>query len=80
MTNTKPSLFRDPADWAREGGWVSRRRAVNLRRKLDAIAEGIEGAMYGDEGAELWAQEIRKIASDLAPKTTPAERATRTPV
>ena len=70
----KPDLFRDPEEWARDWGWVSRRRALNMRRKLDQIAEGIEGAMDGDEGAMEWARDIRKIGAALAPRTTPAER------
>ena len=74
----KPSLFRDPEDWARDHGWVSRRRALNARRKLDLLADAIEGALDGDEGAQDWCRYIRKIAADLAPRTTPAER-TRTP-
>ena len=74
----KPSLFRDPADWARDHGWISRRRALNVRRQLDQIAEGIEGAMHGDEGAMEWARDIRKIGASVAPRTTPAERE-RTP-
>lgn len=66
-------LFRQPDDWARDWGWVSRRRALNLAAKLDAIAEAIEGAL-DDEGGQIWASEIRKIKRSLAPKTVPAQR------
>jgi hypothetical protein len=66
-------VIRDPADWARDWGWVSRQRAVNAARKIDAVANAIEGAL-DDEGADLWVGALRKISRDIAPSQVPAER------
>lgn len=67
---SKDSLFRDPAEWATDWGWISRRRAVNLAAKINGLAEVME-----DTGADeaLWAQELRKIAKTLAPAKVPAQ-------
>lgn len=66
-------MIRDPADWARDWGWVSRQRAVNAARKIDTVADAIEGAL-DDEGADMWVGALRKISRDLAPAKVPAER------
>ncbi len=69
----RPALIRDPADWARDCGWVSRLRAQNLAAKIDNVAAAIEGAL-DDEGADLWVKELRQISKTLAPAKVPAER------
>jgi hypothetical protein len=57
-------LIRDPAEWAREFGWISRRRAENMARDLFSLAGQIEGADPPQPG---WAKELRRIAKKLAP-------------
>jgi hypothetical protein len=74
-TSPKPSLFRDPADWARDHGWVSRRRAINASRKLEGIADILDGDLPRSVDDREWAaRELRKIAAKIAPRTTPAQR------
>jgi hypothetical protein len=67
-------LFRTPDSWARDWGWVSRRRALNMARKLNEIADAIEGAMADDEDVKVWTHAIRDVGKKLAPKTVPAQR------
>lgn len=74
MPHEAKNLIRDPAEWARDWGWVSRRRATNIAARIENVALVIEGALYGDEGAEMWAKELREIAKTLAPPMTPAEK------
>jgi hypothetical protein len=64
------SLIRDPADWARDWGWISNRRAKTLAVKLRAVNEAMEGALQGeygtnDEGVKMWTKEIERIAKVL---------------
>jgi len=66
-------LIRDPEDWARDWGWVSRRRAVNLAAKIENVAVAIEGSL-DDEGAQVWVKELRSIGKTLAPAKVPAEK------
>lgn len=68
-------LTRDPADWARDWGWVSRVRAKRAATRLLNVAEGIENALgTDDEGAQYWVGELRSIAKYIAPAQTPAEQ------
>jgi hypothetical protein len=70
------SLIRDPADWARDWGWISNRKAKNLAAKLRAVNEAMKAALegeygVGDEGVEMWTKEIERIAK-LLDKDAPA--------
>lgn len=66
-------IVRDPAEWARDWGWVSRRRAVNLAKKIDAVADAIDGSL-DDEGAAVWVSELRQISKSIAPEEVPFRR------
>lgn len=61
-------LIRDPADWARDAGWVSRIRAERAAGRLRDLASIIDGALDGDEGAAMWVAELKALATYLAPK------------
>lgn len=58
-------LIRDPAEWARDSGWVSRVRAERAAGRLLRLAEAVEldGTLGGD-----WPAELRAVAKYLAPK------------
>lgn len=58
-------LIRDPADWAREAGWINRRKAENIATKLCLLALTMENAMPGDSAVVAWAKEVRQIAKLL---------------
>jgi hypothetical protein len=69
------ALIRDPADWATDTGWISRRRACNFRARLDELAERIIGGVGGDSDVVVdWAIELRKIGRQIAPDQTPSEK------
>lgn len=68
------SLTRDPADWATDCGWISRRRALNIGSKLNELAWCMENAMEGDAGVIGWAKEVRRIAKVVAPDLSPGQR------
>jgi hypothetical protein len=74
MPHEPKALIRDPAEWATDNGWVSRRRAINIAAKIDNVAAVIDGALNDDEGAVMWVNELRRISKTLAPEKTPAER------
>jgi hypothetical protein len=69
----RPALIRSPDSWARDWGWVSRRRAVNIAARIEQVAAGIEGAL-DDEGAQVWVKELRRLSKTIAPAKVPAER------
>lgn len=73
-TSERPELIRDAADWARDWGWVSPRIAKNQADRLREIALVIKGAL-DDEGADLWAREIERVARKIDP--TPKREATK---
>jgi hypothetical protein len=67
-------LIRDPDDWARDHGWVSRLRAVRAANRLRHIANVIDSTL-GDEAEVVeWGKALREVARYLAPVDTPAER------
>lgn len=69
------ALIRDPADWATDNGWVSRRRAVHFRKRLDNFAEVVLATLGdSDPGAQMWARELRKIGREIAPDETPVQK------
>lgn len=77
--NERPALIRDPADWATDWGWVSRRRAQNIAAKLEELARTMEETIPSEDPnepdvGEIWAKYVRDIARKLAPPQTPAER------
>lgn len=59
-------LIRDPAEWARGAGWISRRKAENAAAKMDGIAEALEAT--GDVVSDVQARELRRISKRIAPK------------
>lgn len=69
-------LTRDPAEWARDWGWVSRVRAKRAAKRLLAVAEQLDLAFGAepDDGIEAWIAELRSVAKYLAPEKVPAER------
>ncbi len=69
-------LIRDPADWARDAGWVSRIRAKRAADRLRALGSTIRDAL-NDEGGELWAAELEEVAAYLEKNTGGARRAPR---
>ena len=75
QTRPKTPLIRDPADWAREQGWVSRLRAERAAKRLDHIAQVISDTL-GDEDdlGEIWADSLIEVANYLAPKRAGAKR------
>lgn len=62
-------LIRTPESWARQWGWVSRRKAENRARELRELATRMRmrAGLTGDESALAWARELDKIARRLAP-------------
>ena len=75
MRKDSSPLIRNAADWARDWGWVSPRKAENRARELRAIADAIDGALEGDDGAAEWVRAIRSIAAKIDPvKTREATR------
>jgi hypothetical protein len=79
----KAPLIRNPEDWARDWGWVSRRRALNAAARIgkvaDALEEDLDPRRLDGEALALRDQvhELRAIARALAPVTVPAERKIR---
>lgn len=69
-----PPLIRDPADWARDWGWVSRVRRDRAVARLRELAEAMRGT--GDEGAVAWAAELEDVARYLT-KNTRKRKVTR---
>lgn len=67
----KPSLVRDPADWARDNGWVSELRAGRAASRLIALASEIEDDVWPGSDESRWAIELRDVARYLAPKVKP---------
>jgi hypothetical protein len=63
----KTNGIRDPAEWAREWGWISRRKALNIDLALRSLAAEIENAAEGDHAAAGWARDIRRISKRVAP-------------
>ena len=68
----RPPLFRDPADWARDWGWLSPKKAENRASELRDIARAIEGAL-DDEGAADWVRSIREVADKIDPARNAAD-------
>jgi hypothetical protein len=62
-------LIRDPDDWARQWGWVSRRRAEHAAARLRELGRVIEETLGDeDDGAgPIWRAELEKVARYLAP-------------
>jgi len=46
----RPNLIRDPAEWAREWGWINRKQADELRAALRACARQLEWDAEEAEG------------------------------
>lgn len=67
-TTSKPNLIRDPAEWARQFGWVSGLRARRAASRLRDLAESIRNDDEGAEHHETWARELESVAKYLAPK------------
>lgn len=59
------NLIRDPADWARSWGWVSRLRAARAATRLRNLADDLERSPGGEE---WWVQELLSVANYLSPK------------
>lgn len=56
-------LTRDPAEWARESGWVSRIRAERAAERLTRLAFALEGQVD-----VTCIEELHAVARYLAPK------------
>lgn len=69
-------LLRDPADWARQWGWVSRLRAERAANRLLALAEIMRDGLDADEVAEVWCQEAEAVAAYLLAPQKNRERVT----
>lgn len=66
-------LFRDPADWARDWGWLSPKKAENRAREVRDVADAIERTLGDDEAAAIWCPALRKIADQIDPANNAAE-------
>lgn len=62
-------LIRDPADWARDAGWVSRLRADRAAKRIRDIADGIDFALDCDETGQEWVAELRAVARYLTTRS-----------
>jgi hypothetical protein len=72
------TLTRDPADWARQWGWMSPLRAARAAARLRTLAEGIVADLGDAEMDKLtrtlglpwreWVAELESLAEYVEPK------------
>jgi hypothetical protein len=74
VKSKKPSLIRDPADWARDWGWVSPVRTKRAADRLRSLAEGLRDT-YGED--DKWAGELIGVAAYLEKSTRSTASARR---